>query len=378
MTDQKSTVIDAPALPAELRPADGRFGSGPSKVRQEAVDALAAAAPTFLGTSHRQAPVRAVVGRIRAGLAELFDLPDGYEVALGNGGSTLFWDLATFSLIERRSQHLVFGEFSAKFAAAATAAPHLDEPQVIPAPFGSHPDPRPDPAVDLYALTHNETSTGVMTPVRRPAGADGLVCVDATSGAGGLPVDPREFDVYYFAPQKSFAADGGLWLACLSPAAVERTQRIAASGRAIPAMLSLPAAIEQSRADQTLNTPALATLFLLAEQVDWLNGHGGLAWAVKRCEESAGILYGWAERSRYAAPFVADPAMRSRTVATIDLDPSVDAGAVTGTLRANGIVDTEPYRKLGRNQLRIAMFSAIEPADLELLTQAVDWLVERL
>jgi phosphoserine aminotransferase len=390
MTDQKSRPIDRgataplheppgpPILPDELRPADGRFGSGPSKVRQEAVDALAAAATTFLGTSHRQAPVRAVVGRIRAGLAELFELPDGYEVALGNGGSTLFWDLATFSLIERRSQHLVFGEFSAKFAAAATAAPHLDEPQMIAAPFGSHPDPRPDPAVDLYALTHNETSTGVMSPVRRPAGADGLVCVDATSGAGGLPVDPREFDVYYFAPQKSFAADGGLWLACLSPAAVERTGRIAASGRPIPAMLSLATAIERSRADQTLNTPALATLFLLAEQLDWLHAHGGLAWAVKRCEESAGIVYGWAERSGHAAPFVTDPAMRSHTVATIDLDPSVDAGAVTRALRANGIVDTESYRKLGRNQLRIAMFPAIEPADLELLTRAVDWLVERL
>jgi len=374
MTDEKSTLI----LPDELRPADGRFGSGPSKVRQEAVDALAAAAPTFLGTSHRQAPVRSLVGRIRAGLAELFDLPDGYEVALGNGGSTLFWDLATFSLIERRSQHLVFGEFSAKFAAAATAAPHLDEPQVVAAPFGSHPDPEPDSAVDLYALTHNETSTGVMLPVRRPAGADGLVCVDATSGAGGLPVDPREFDVYYFAPQKSFAADGGLWLACLSPAAVERTQRIAASGRPIPAMLSLPVALEQSRADQTLNTPALATLFLLAQQVDWLHEQGGLAWAVKRCDESAGILYGWAEASGYATPFVTDPAMRSHTVATVDLDPAVDAGAVTRALRANGILDTESYRKLGRNQLRVAMFPAIEPADLEVLTRAVDWLVERL
>src|SRR5215216_990820 len=374
MTDQKST----PILPGELRPGDGRFGSGPSKVRQEAVTALAEAAPSFLGTSHRQPPVRAVVGRIRAGLAELFDLPAGYQVALGNGGSTLFWDLATFSLIERRSQHLVFGEFSAKFAAAATAAPHLDEPQVIAARFGSHPDPRPDPAVDLYALTHNETSTGVMMPVRRPAGAEGLVCVDATSGAGGLPVDPAAFDVYYFAPQKSFAADGGLWLACLSPAAVERAQRIATSGRPIPAMLSLATAIERSRADQTLNTPALATLFLLAEQVDWLNRHGGLAWAVKRCQESAGILYGWAERSGYATPFVTDPAMRSHTVATIDLDPSVDAAAVSRALRANGIVDTESYRKLGRNQLRIAMFPAIEPADLERLTRAVDWLVDAL
>jgi len=367
-----------PILPDHLRPGDGRFGSGPSKVRQEAVAALAAAAPTFLGTSHRQAPVRAVVGRVRAGLAELFDLPDGYEVALGNGGSTLFWDLATFSLIERRSQHLVFGEFSGKFAAAATAAPHLDDPQVIASPFGSHPEPRPDPAVDLYALTHNETSTGVAMEVRRPAGADGLVCVDATSGAGGLPVDPREFDAYYFAPQKSFAADGGLWLALLSPAAVERVERIAASGRPIPAMLDLGLALEQSRLDQTLNTPALATLFLLAEQVEWLNEQGGLAWATKRCDESAGIVYGWAEASAYATPFVTDPAMRSHTVATIVLDPAVDAGAVTRALRANGIVDTEPYRKLGRNQLRVAMYPAIGPADLDTFTRAVDWLVDAL
>jgi phosphoserine aminotransferase len=367
-----------PTLPGHLRPGDGRFGSGPSKVRQEAVAALAAAAPTFLGTSHRQAPVRAVVGRVRAGLAELFDLPDGYEVALGNGGSTLFWDLAAFSLIERRSQHLVFGEFSAKFAAAVTAAPHLDDPQVIASPFGSHPEPRPDPGVDLYALTHNETSTGVAMEVRRPAGADGLVCVDATSGAGGLAVDPRQFDVYYFAPQKSFAADGGLWLACLSPAAVERVGRIAASGRPVPAMLDLGLALERSRLDQTLNTPALATLFLLAEQLAWLNEQGGLAWATKRCDESAGVVYGWAEASAYATPFVSDPAVRSHTVACVDLDPVVDAGAVTRALRANGIVDTEPYRKLGRNQLRIAMFPAIEPADLDTLTRAVDWLVERL
>jgi phosphoserine aminotransferase len=271
----------------------------------------------------------------------------------------------------------VFGEFSAKFAAAAAAAPHLDPPQTISSPPGSHPQARPDPAVDLYALTHNETSTGVAMPVRRPAGAAGLVCVDATSAAGGLPVDPRELDVYYFAPQKAFAGDGGLWVALLSPAAVERAGEIAASGRWIPATLDLAVALEQSRADQTLNTPALATLFLLAHQVDWLNAQGGLAWATKRCDESAGIVYGWAEASGYATPFVADPAMRSHTVATIDLDPSVDAAAISRALRANGIVDTEPYRKLGRNQLRIGMYPAVDPADLETLTQAVDWLVDR-
>ena len=369
--------ISTPSLPDRLRPRDGRFGSGPSKVRPEAVAALAAAAPGYLGTSHRQAGVRSVVARVRAGLGELFDLPAGYEVALGNGGATLFWDLATFSLIRRRSQHLVFGEFSAKFAAAAAAAPHLDEPQVIASPYGSHPQARPDPAVDLYALTHNETSTGVAMPVRRPAGAGGLVCVDATSAAGGLPVDPREFDVYYFAPQKALGGDGGLWLALLSPAAIERAAAIAA-GRWMPATLSLASALQQSRADQTLNTPALATLFLVAHQLDWLNGQGGLAWAAKRCEESAGIVYGWAEASGYATPFVADPAMRSHTVATVDLDPAVDAAAVSRALRANGIVDTEPYRKLGRNQLRVGMFPAVDPADLETLTKAIDWLVARL
>jgi phosphoserine aminotransferase len=272
----------------------------------------------------------------------------------------------------------VFGEFSGKFAAAASAAPHLEEPEVIAAPAGSHPRPRPGPEVDLYALTHNETSTGVAMPVRRPAGADGLVCVDATSAAGGLEVDPREFDAYYFAPQKSFGSDGGLWLALLSPAAVERAARLAASGRPIPAMLDLHLAVQSARADQTYNTPALATLFLLAEQLDWLAAQGGLAWATKRCDESAAVVYGWAEASAYAAPFVADPAMRSHTVATVDLDPAVDAAAVSRALRANGIVDTEPYRKLGRNQLRIAMFPAIDPGDLEALTRAVDWLVERL
>src|SRR6266508_624341 len=327
--------IATPILPERLRPRDGRFGSGPSKVRQE--------------------PVRSVVARVRAGLAELFDLPAGYEVALGNGGSTLFWDLATFSLIQRRSQHLVFGEFSAKFAAAAAAAPHLDRPQTIQSPLGSHPEARPDPTVDLYALTHNETSTGVAMPVRRPAGASGLVCVDATSGAGGLPVDPRELDVYYFAPQKAFAGDGGLWVALLSPAAIQRVQAIGASGRWMPATLSLAVALEQSRADQTLNTPALATLFLLAHQVDWLNAQGGLAWATKRCDESAGIVYGWAEASGYATPFVADP--------------SVDAAAVSKALRANEIDDNEPYRKLGRNPPPSSMFPALGRAAPETLTQ---------
>jgi phosphoserine aminotransferase len=364
-------------LPDELRPADGRFGCGPTKVRPEAVAALAGAGTTLLGTSHRQAPVKRLVGRVRAGLAELFELPDGYRVALGNGGSTLFWDLATFSLIERRSQHLVFGEFSGKFAAAARAAPHLDEPDVLEAEAGTHPLARPDAGVDVYALTHNETSTGVMMPVTRPA-ADGLVVVDATSGAGALPVDPAQFDVYYFAPQKVFAADGGLWLALLSPAAVERVGRIAASGRWIPAVLDLGLAMDNSAADQTLNTPALATLVLLAEQVDWLLAQGGLPWAVKRCQESSGILYGWAEASAFARPFVADQAQRSLTVVTIDFDETVDAAAVARALRANGIVDTEPYRKLGRNQLRIGTFPAVEPEDVATLTRAIDHVIDVL
>src|SRR6266508_1665154 len=362
------------SLPAELRPRDGRFGSGPSKVRPEAVAALAAAAPTYLGTSHRQAGVRDMVARLRAGLAELFRLPAGYEVVLGNGGPTVFWDVAAYSLIERRSQHLVFGEFSAKFAAAA-AAPHLAAPEIVESPYGTHPEPRANPGIDLYALTHTETSTGVAMPVRRPPGAAGLVCVDATSGAGGLPVDPAEFDAYYFAPQKSFGSDGGLWVAILSPAALDRAAAVAASGRRVPASLSLPIAIESSRADQTLNTPALATLFLFVHQLDWLNGQGGLDWAVKRCDESATIVYGWAEASAYSRPFVADPAERSHTLATVDFDDRVDAAAVARVLRANGIVETEPYRKLGRNQLRIAMFPAIEPDDLETLTRAVDYIV---
>jgi phosphoserine aminotransferase len=364
-------------LPEHLRPSDGRFGCGPSKVRPEAVAALAEAAPAYLGTSHRQAGVRSVVRRLRDGMRELFSLPDDYEVALGNGGASVFWDVAVFSLIQRRSQHLSFGEFSSKFAAAAKA-PHLAEPEVISSPFGTHPQVRPNPEVDLYALTHNETSTGVSMPVRRPAGAAGLVAVDGTSGAGGLPVDPLEFDAYYFSPQKCFGSDGGIWVALLSPSALERAEAIAGTGRWIPPSLSLRVALENSRADQTWNTPALATLFLMVHQLEWMNAMGGLDWAVKRCDTSAAVIYGWAADSDYATAFVADPAQRSHTVATIDLDPEVDASMVSKTLRANGVVDTESYRKLGRNQLRIALFPAIEPDDLERLTGAIDWVVERL
>ncbi len=367
-------------LPSELLPSDGRFGSGPSKVRTEAVSALAAAAPTYLGTSHRQEGVRSVVRRLRLGLSELFALPDGYEVVLGNGGAACFWDIVTFWLIERRSQHLAFGQFSSAFARVVAAAPHLDDPDVIDAPMGTHPQPRPAPDVDLYALTHNETSTGVAMPVRRPSGAapDALVAVDATSAAGGLDVDPSEFDAYYFAPQKCFASDGGLWVALCSPAALERVERLAASGRWSPSFLSLPFALEQSRLDQTYNTPALATLFLFADQLEWILGHGGLAWSAGRCRTSAEIVYRWAEACDYATPFVADPAQRSSVVATVDLHESVDAKVVTSVLRANGIVDVESYRGLARNQLRVAVYPAIEPADVEVLTRAVDYVVAAL
>ena len=365
-------------LPDELRPNDGRFGSGPSKVRPEAVVALAEVASSFLGTSHRRPGVRGVVRRVREGLTELLGLPDGYEVVLGNGGSTLFWDAATCCLIERRSQHLVFGEFSSKFAKAARQAPFLDDPEVIESEYGTHPEAKATPDVDVYALTQNETSTGVMMEVVRPDGAEGLVVVDATSAAGGLRVDPTAFDVYYFAPQKVFASDGGLWLAAMSPAALERVERLVGGGRWVPAILDLQQAVENSRQDQTLNTPALATLFLLAEQLDWLASNGGMDFAAGRCDRSAGIVYGWAEASSFASPYVAEPAQRSRTVATIDLDPAVDAEVVSRVLRNNGIVDTESYRKLGRNQLRIAMFPAIEPDDLAVLTRAIDHLADRL
>ena len=365
-------------LPPELRPADGRFGSGPSKVPQEAVAALAAVAPTYLGTSHRRAGVKSVVRRLREGMAELFKLPAGYEVVLGNGGPTAFWDAATFGLIERRSQNLSFGEFSSKFAAVVAAAPHLEDPQVIESASGTHPEPVANAEVDAYAYPHSETSTGVAMEVRRPAGADGLVLVDATSAAAGLRVDAAEFDVYYFAPQKGFASDGGLWVALCSPAAIERVARIAASGRWQPPSLSLPIAVENSRLDQTYNTPALATLFLMVHQLEWINGNGGLEWSASRCDQSAEIVYGWAEASDYATPFVADKGDRSHVVATVDLDPSLQATTVSDVLRANGIVDTESYRKLGRNQVRLAMYPAIEPSDLARLTQAIDFIAERV
>jgi phosphoserine aminotransferase len=366
-------------LPADLRPADGRFGCGPSKVRAEGLAALVAVAPRYLGTSHRQAPVRSVVGRLRSGMTELFALPDGYEVVLGNGGAACFWDVASFSLIERRSQHLAFGNFSESFATMVAAAPHLDTPDVVESPAGTHPQPRPNPDVDVYALTHNETSTGVAMEVLRPVPAgEGLVLVDATSAAGGMRVDPTQFDAYYFSPQKGFGADGGVWIALCSPDALERVGKVKATGRWIPESLSLGTAVDNSRLDQTYNTPGLATLFLMCDQLEWILGSGGLEWAASRCETSANILYGWAEKSQYATPFVPDTADRSPVVGTVDLDPSIDAKAVTRVLRANGIVDTEPYRRLGRNQLRIAMFPAVDPDDVATLTGAVDYVVSAL
>ena len=375
MSDPAQIVI-----PADLLPADGRFGSGPTKVRGAQVEALAAAGRGLLGTSHRQAPVRNLVHRVRAGLAALFGLPDDYLVVLGNGGTTAFWDSAAFGLVSAKAQHLSFGEFSAKFAKVTRSAPWLAEPSVITAEPGAYPAPRAEAGVDAYALTHNETSTGVAAPIRRVPGADEgeLVLVDATSAAGGIAVDPAEFDAYYFAPQKCFGADGGLWLALLSPAAVERAARIAASDRYIPEFLSLQTAIEQSRLEQTYNTPALATLVLLAEQVDWMLGQGGMAWTTERTAASSGILYNWAEKSPMAMPFVADPAARSPVVVTIDFADHIQATALSAALRANGIVDTDSYRKLGRNQLRIGTFPAVEPADVEALTASIDYVLERM
>lgn len=370
-------------LPQELLPTDGRFGAGPSKVRHEALDALVAVAPTYLGTSHRQATVKDVVGRVRSGIAELFSIPDGYEVVLGNGGSTAFWDIATFCLIEHKSQHLSFGEFSSKFAQSAQMAPFIDDPVVYTSEYGTHPEAAALTEIDLYGLTHNETSTGVMMTIKRPIhdsgrAADGLVVVDGTSAAGGILVDIAETDAYYFAPQKCFGSDGGLWIAIMSPKAMERSAQIGASGRYIPPFLDLNIAIENSKLNQTYNTPALATLMLLAEQVEWFNENGGLSWSAARSDASSKILYDWAEQSAAARPFVENPQDRSTVVGTIDFVEGIDAAAIAKTLRANGIVDTEPYRKLGRNQLRISMFPGIDPGDVEKLTACIGYIVERL
>jgi phosphoserine aminotransferase len=367
-------------IPAGLKPRDGRFGSGPAKIRPEQLAALASSGRTYLGTSHRQEPVRSLVRRVRAGLAELFGLPGDYMVVLGNGGTSAFWDVAAHGLVRQHSQHLSFGEFSARFAAIAGRAPWLSAPTVVESAPGTHPAPWPEPGADVYALTHNETSTGVAMPVRRVPGADpgALVLVDATSAAAGLAVQAAEFDVYYFAPQKGLGSDGGLWIALMSPAAVERAGELAAGGRYIPDFLSLRMALENTARDQTYNTPAVATLFLLADQVDWMLAQGGLEWTTARTGQSAAILYTWAEQAPYADPFVADPAQRSPVVGTIDLTDGLSADAVAAALRANGIVDTESYRKLGRNQLRIGMFPAIDPADVEALTACIDYVVTRI
>ena len=366
-------------IPADLLPGDGRFGCGPSKVRPEQLQSLVTSGAEIFGTSHRQAPVKNTVGRVRDGLAELFSLPEGYEVILGNGGTTAFWDAAAFGLIREKSLHLTYGEFSSKFAKVAGGAPFLSEPIVVSEEPGSAPEPTSDPSVDLIGWAHNETSTGVAVPVQRPAGSENaLVAIDATSGAGGLPVDIADTDVYYFAPQKCFASDGGLWIAIMSPAALERVGEIADTGRWVPESLSLPTAVDNSRKNQTYNTPAIATLLLMADQVEWMNSNGGLDFATGRTADSSSRLYEWAEKSQFATPFVADSALRSQVVGTIDFSDDVDAAAVAKTLRANGIVDTEPYRKLGRNQLRIGMFPAIEPDDVSKLTSCIDFVVENL
>ena len=373
--------MSALQIPAALKPADGRFGAGPSKIQTGHLDALAATGATLMGTSHRQAPVRDLVGWVREGLAALFSLPDGYEIVLGNGGATAFWDVATFGLIREKSQHLSFGEFSAKFAKAAADAPWLAGPSVIKADPGSLPEAVAEDGVDAYAWAQNETSTAVMAPVRRPAGTsadEALVLIDATSGAGGLPVDLTEVDAYYFAPQKCFASDGGLWVAIMSPAALDRAASIAASDRHIPAFFDLPTAIDNSRKNQTYNTPSVATLFLMAEQLDWMNANGGLTGMVERTTASSDALYGWAEKTSYTTPYVADPDHRSLVIGTINFDESVSADAVAAALRANGVVDTEPYRKLGRNRLRIAMYPAIDPSDVQKLTTSIDWVVDHL
>lgn len=373
-------MTTVPVIPTDLLPKDGRFGAGPSKVRPEQVAAVQAAAGNLLGTSHRQAPVKNLVGEIREGLTQFYSAPDGHEVILGNGGATAFWDAATFGLVKQKAQHLTFGEFGSKFASATQAAPFLADSSVISSPAGTRPQAQAEEGVDVYAWPHNETSTGVFAPVTRPAGIadDALLLIDATSAAGGLDVNLAETDVYYFSPQKNFASDGGLWLGLWSPAALDRAEEIAASDRWIPDSLNLSTAISNSRLNQTYNTPALATMIMLNEQLKWMNEQGGLAFAAARTADSANRIYSWAEASSYASPFVANPAERSNVIATIDFDQSVDAAAIAKALRANGIVDTEPYRKLGRNQLRIATFTAIDPEDVSALLSCIDYLVDQL
>jgi phosphoserine aminotransferase len=367
-------------IPAELLPQDGRFGCGPSKVRPAQIDFLASLGQTVLGTSHRQAPVRNLVGEVRRGLADLFRLPDGYEIVLGNGGSTAFWDIAAFGLVRERAQHLAFGEFSAKFGSVTQKAPFLGDSTIIKGEPGTLPTARAEAGVDVYAWAQNETSTGVMAPVNRVHDVDegALMLVDATSGAGGLPVDIAECDVYYFGPQKCFAAEGGLWLAAFSPAALSRVDEIAASGRWVPDFFSLPTAISNSRLNQTYNTPAVSTLALLANQVGWINDNGGLDWAVKRTTDSSSRLYAWAEATGYTSPFVADPSARSLVVGTVDFTDEVNAASVAAVLRANGVVDVEPYRKLGRNQLRVGMFPAIDPEDISKLISSIEYVVGQI
>jgi phosphoserine aminotransferase len=373
-----TTTAESVTIPADLLPADGRFGCGPSKVRPEQLRAVADAADV-MGTSHRQKPVKSLVGRVRAGLSELFSLPEGYQVVLGNGGSTAFWDAAAVGLIRERSLHLTYGEFSSKFASVAKGAPFLADPIVVSSDPGTAPEPRSDESVDLIGWAHNETSTGVAVPVARPEGSDGkLVAIDATSGAGGLPVDVSQSDVYYFAPQKCFASDGGLWIALMSPAALARVDEIAGTDRWIPEFLSLTTAIDNSGKDQTYNTPAVATLIMLADQIEWMNAQGGLAWTTARTKDSSDRLYAWAEKTPYATPFVAEPAHRSQVVGTIDFSDDVDASVVAKVLRAHGVVDTEPYRKLGRNQLRVGMFPAVDPDDVTRLTECIEHVVGAL
>lgn len=373
MTDTPSIVI-----PADLLPGDGRFGSGPSKVRTEALDDLAATGTSFMGTSHRRPAVRDIVARMQDGMREFFSLPDDWEVIIGNGGATLLWDALSFGYVQDRVQHLSFGEFSSKFAACTTAAPHLSDPMIISSDMGSHPEMVADDSIDVYAYPHNETSTGVAMPVHRPAGATGLVAVDATSGAGGLRWNTDDCDLYYFAPQKCFAGDGGLFIALASPASVERIQSVKASGRWIPAGLDLGTALDNSQKNQTYNTPALATIFLTMHMTEWMNSHGGLEWAAGRCDQSAETIFGWADAHELASPFVSDVSKRSHVVATIDFDDAVSADTIAAVLRQNGIVDTEGYRKLGRNQLRLSMFPAIDPSDAQALTACIDHVVGEL